>query len=69
MKNYVSKIQELETELMHVRNSTLKGDGYIDSVALDKDKFQSPLDDLAFGSNNELDEPSKFLTPSCVFQN
>lgn len=58
-------------ELLRVRTlATTKDTGYIDCAALDKDKFLSTLEDLAFGSDgNALDELSKFLTSCCVFQN
>ena len=63
MKNYVSKIQELEAELLRVRTfATPKGDSYIDCVALDKDRLISSLNDLGLGSDgNSLEESSKFI--------
>ncbi|ONK69479.1 uncharacterized protein A4U43_C05F23380 [Asparagus officinalis] len=59
LKSYVSKIHELEVELMQLRTfATPKAD--TDCQVLDKDLFPSNLDDLGFSSDgNTLDESSE----------
>lgn len=56
LKNYVSKIQELEGELLQLKNSNNRKHGFIDCADLDDDDDEFRSKNVLFPCSNEYSD-------------